>query len=237
MAFAYISSVLILLSWYFQNKNLYGNFIYKEIIFNRDILEYQLKKMSDSISTYKNIFWMFPYTVFSISIISLIFQIGNEFMYWFYILSAILLIQYIFEYYFIMNILKKHILEEQNIDKILDDLESSKSYITLEKEAPNFIKQILNKEWDNEDIEKIKLYMIKDTKGELIKDEFFAKIYDKEGTLYQLDLSTGELYTIVESDSSYYKNFYDTYSFNRIYILGYLEPIVLSIILVLGGTI
>lgn len=233
MAFTYIASILIFLSWYIQTQTIYKGFLHKDI-FNRDLIEHQLNKMSESISTYKYNFWMFQYTVFAIAIVLLFFKEENLYNTIFLSLTVLLLLQYVFEYMFIMNLLKKHILDEIPVKKLLDNLENKQIY-NLEKTMSTEEQEILKKEWNKEDEEKIKLFMINSKSGELKKDDNFANIYNEKGTLFKLDLSTGELFSIKEVSSDYTKHFYEVHSLNRIYNIGILEPLILSILLILGG--
>lgn len=236
MAFEYISSFLILLSYYIQSKNVYGDLNIPK--YNKDVLEHQITFLAQSLD-YKYIFWMFQYTVFAITLTILFFK-HNNYMFFLYFITFTLFIQYLLEKHFIYRLLKKYAREKLSIKEIMLDLESNFSLIKqnlnhFQFSQIDYVKDSIVKGiYDKELISSFILGC--DSNREWKKDDFFVNIYNDKGELLKLDLESFEIFKVKERPSSYLNHLYDTYSFNRIYVYGLIEPFILSIAII-GGTL
>lgn len=236
MSFEYISSILILISYYIQSKNVYGNLFQPK--FNKEILEHQLTYLAKSLD-YKYIFWMFQYTVFAITIVTLIFKPINGFIVFLTFMAFILFIQYLLEKHFLFKFLAKYAKENLSIKQLLNNLESTTVLVKTNLNQAQYsqieyVKETIEKGYYDKSL--IASFILgKNSSREWKKDDYFVNIYNDKGELLKLDLKTFEIFKVKERASSYLNHLYDVYTFEKVYLYGLIEPLVLSLTIILGG--
>lgn len=228
LTFVYLSSYMLLISYYLQNYNIYKNFINVDFIINRYIIEEQLINLNKNLNN-KYLYWSFQYMSFGIAIIMILFNLGGDYKYIYIGFSIFLFIQYIIEYYhFYIPTLIRMEKENKTAKEILDDLEKQEQKEELK--LNNYQKLNINNLKTKKD--KYSFLIGKESNIEYIKekeDSIYA--YNEANELYQYNLLEKKLYKIKEKDSKYFNSFYSHTNFKRIFIYELAEPIALSIII------
>lgn len=228
LSFIYMSTYLILLSYYIQNLNIYKNHFYNDYILNKNIIEEQLRELNKNLNM-KYIYWNYQYTIFSIAITMLLLNLGGTYKYLFLGFSLFLLIQYIIEYhYFYIPTLIKMDMENKTATEILNDLSEKKVYKKVD--LNDFQKNIKIKDLKTK--EEFYSYILGEKTNKTdIKDEITSIYGYKENKLYELNLVEEKLYEIEIKQSKYYNSMYSFTTTKSIFEYGLIEPIFISIVL------
>jgi hypothetical protein len=242
--FVFTSSLLLLMSYYYQNINIYQKFLNQKNISNKETILNNLYILKDNIKENKYKLWSYQFTIFAITPLLYIFNIGGELKNIWLFLSIFLFIQFILEYYFFyLNILIKEETTNLSFEEILISYESKqkKEEIKYNQYQSNnliFIKKIFSEKKDiinlSEEDKRIIYSFIngENSKRNHLKIENdFIRIYNKNNEVLELDIEDLSISKITEENTSYFKNFYDNTNFNNVFIIGFLEPIFMSLLL------